>query len=119
MNNRCIGEYHCPVLNKVVTEFTNIVAVRTTGNVFCYDLPADEPFIKEDLITIQNPNALDFDLVKKGLKLDDEDPTYNINIAGDIKQMLQELGTEKGKQTALLINYQLPLEIISGGEGSC
>ncbi|KAJ0024146.1 hypothetical protein Pint_07827 [Pistacia integerrima] len=30
------------------------------------------------------------------------DPTYNINIAGDIKQMLQELGTEKGKQTALL-----------------
>lgn len=30
------------------------------------------------------------------------DPTYNINIAGDIKQMLEELGTEKGKQTALL-----------------
>ncbi|KAJ0080396.1 hypothetical protein Patl1_23334 [Pistacia atlantica] len=97
------GEYHCPMLNKVVTEFTHIVAVRTTRNVFCYD----------------NPNALDFDLVKKDLKLDDEDPTYNINIAGDIKQMLQELGTEKGKQTALLIKYQLPLEIISGGEGYC
>lgn len=32
----------------------------------------------------------------------DSDPTYNINVAGDIKQMLQELGTEKGKQTALL-----------------
>ncbi|KAJ0040123.1 hypothetical protein Pint_27885 [Pistacia integerrima] len=123
------GEYHCPVLNKVFTEFTHIVAVRTTGNVFCYDaikelniktknwkeLLTDEPFTKEDLITIQNPNALDnkvtldFDHVKKGLKLDDEelkkmnsDPTYNINIAGDIKQMLQELGTEKGKQTALL-----------------
>ncbi|KAJ0097357.1 hypothetical protein Patl1_28514 [Pistacia atlantica] len=123
------GEYHCPVLNKVFTEFTHIVAVRTTGNVFCYDaikelniktknwkeLITDEPFTKEDLITIQNPNALDnkvtldFDHVKKGLKLDDEelkkmnsDPTYNINIAGDIKQMLQELGTEKGKQTALL-----------------
>lgn len=26
----------------------------------------------------------------------------NINIAGDIKQMLEELGTEKGKQAALL-----------------
>lgn len=123
------GEYHCPVLNKVFTEFTHIVAVKTTGNVFCFEaikelniktknwkeLLTDEPFTKEDLITIQNPNSLDtkvtldFDHVKKGLKVDDEelrkmdsDPTYNINVAGDIKQMLQELGTEKGKQTALL-----------------
>lgn len=31
-----------------------------------------------------------------------EDPTYNINVSGDIKQMLQELGTEKAKQAALL-----------------
>lgn len=29
------------------------------------------------------------------------DPTYSINVSGDIKQMLEELGTEKGKQTAL------------------
>ncbi|KAL5819792.1 hypothetical protein ACOSQ4_023634 [Xanthoceras sorbifolium] len=122
------GEFHCPVLNKVFTEYTHIVAVKTTGNVFCYEaikelniktknwkeLLTDEPFTKEDLITIQNPNALDgkitleFDHVKKGLKLDDEelkrmssDPTYNINITGDIKQMLKELGTEKGRETAL------------------
>ncbi|KDP32077.1 hypothetical protein JCGZ_12538 [Jatropha curcas] len=122
------GEYHCPVLNKVFTEFTHIVAVKTTGNVFCYEaikelniktknwkeLLTDEPFTKEDLITIQNPNVLDskvtldFDHVKKGLKIDDEelkkmssDPTYNINISGDIKQMLEELGTEKGRETAL------------------
>ncbi|EEF37103.1 peptidyl-prolyl cis-trans isomerase CYP65 isoform X1 [Ricinus communis] len=122
------GEYHCPVLNKVFTEFTHIVAVKTTGNVFCYEaikelniktknwreLLTDEPFSKEDLITIQNPNALDtrvtldFDHVKQGLKVDDEelkhmssDPAYNINISGDIKQMLEELGTEKGRQTAL------------------
>lgn len=32
----------------------------------------------------------------------ESDPTYNINVAGDIKQMLQELGTEKGQETALL-----------------
>lgn len=31
-----------------------------------------------------------------------EDPTYNINVRGDIKQMLKELGTEKGKAAALL-----------------
>lgn len=123
------GEFHCPVLNKVFTEFTHIVAVKTTGNVFCYEaikelnlktknwkeLLTDEPFTREDLITIQNPNALDskvlydFDHVKHNLKVDDEelkklesDPTYNINVRGDIKQMLKELGTEKGKEIALL-----------------
>ena len=32
------GEYHCPVLNKVFTEFTHIVAVKTTGNVFCFEV---------------------------------------------------------------------------------
>lgn len=26
-----------------------------------------------------------------------DDPTYNINISGDLKQMIKELGTEKGK----------------------
>ncbi|MED6194771.1 cytochrome P450 monooxygenase 65 [Stylosanthes scabra] len=122
------GEYQCPVLNKVFTEFTHIVAVKTTGNVFCYEavkelniktknwkeLLTDEPFTKDDLITIQNPNALDkkvlldFDHVKNSLKVDDEeiqkmksDPTHNINVSGDIKQMLLELGTEKGKETAM------------------
>ncbi|XP_051127389.1 peptidyl-prolyl cis-trans isomerase CYP65 [Andrographis paniculata] len=122
------GEYHCPVLNKVFTEFTHIVAVKTTGNVFCYEaikelniktknwkeLLTDEPFTRVDIVTIQNPNALDsrvlvdFDHVKKNLKVDDEelkkmesDPSYNININGDIKQMLKELGTEKAKEIAL------------------
>ncbi|XP_042379068.1 peptidyl-prolyl cis-trans isomerase CYP65-like [Zingiber officinale] len=122
------GEYQCPVLNKVFTEFTHIIAVKTTGNVFCYEaikelnlktknwkeLLTDEPFTKDDLITIQNPNALDskvlsdFDHVRNNLAVDNEDlkkmsedPTYNINISGDIKQMLQELGTEKGKLVAL------------------
>ncbi|KAA8535327.1 hypothetical protein F0562_030330 [Nyssa sinensis] len=40
-----------------------------------------------------------------GLRLNDEelkrmdsDPTYNINISGDSKQMLKELGTEKAKE---------------------
>ena len=30
------GEYACPVLNKVFTESTHIVAVKTSGNVYCY-----------------------------------------------------------------------------------
>ncbi|PKA58183.1 Peptidyl-prolyl cis-trans isomerase-like 2 [Apostasia shenzhenica] len=51
---------------------------------------------------------MEFDHVQKNLKLDDdelrrmrEDPTYNINVSGDIKQMLLDLGTEKAKQVAL------------------
>lgn len=36
------------------------------------------------------------------LKKMESDPTYNINVSGDIKQMLAELGTEKGKKTASL-----------------
>ncbi|XWS41770.1 hypothetical protein CRYUN_Cryun17cG0111700 [Craigia yunnanensis] len=72
------GEYHCPVLNKVFTEYTHIVAVKTTGNAIkelniktknWKELLTDEPFAKEDIITIQ---------------------------------MLAELGTEKARQTALL-----------------
>ena len=30
------GEYECPVLNKVFTDSTHIVAVKTSGNVYCY-----------------------------------------------------------------------------------
>ncbi|QCD93709.1 peptidyl-prolyl cis-trans isomerase-like 2 [Vigna unguiculata] len=43
------------------------------------ELLTDEPFTRDDLITIQNPNALDdrvlldFDHVKNDLKVDDED----------------------------------------------
>lgn len=31
----------------------------------------------------------------------ESDPTYNINVRGDIKQMLKELKTEKGRELAL------------------
>eukprot|EP00246_Nothoceros_aenigmaticus_P009113 TRINITY_DN24435_c0_g1_i1.p1 TRINITY_DN24435_c0_g1~~TRINITY_DN24435_c0_g1_i1.p1 ORF type:complete len:596 (+),score=117.61 TRINITY_DN24435_c0_g1_i1:149-1936(+) len=128
-NKNADGEYQCPVLHKVFTEFTHIVAVKTTGNVFCYEavkelniktknwkeLLTDEPFSRDDIITIQDPNKLDtkvltdFDHVKGDLKLDDEelrklqeDPTYNINMSDEVRRTMRELGTEKGKQVALL-----------------
>eukprot|EP00250_Pteridium_aquilinum_P017048 c23429_g1_i1 orf=84-1328(+) len=125
------GEYQCPVLHKVFTEYTHIVAVRTTGNVFSHEaikelnvkpknwkeLLTDEPFSKNDIITIQDPNSntkilTEFDHVKQDLKVDDEaiqrlkeDPAYTMNLSGlsgDTKSMLQELGTEKAKETAKL-----------------
>ena len=39
------GEYACPVLNKVFTESTHIVAVKTSGHVYCYQA-VDELNIK-------------------------------------------------------------------------
>ncbi|GBN08273.1 Peptidyl-prolyl cis-trans isomerase-like 2, partial [Araneus ventricosus] len=67
------GKYHCPVLFKVFNENSHIVAVKTTGNVFSYeaveqlnlrsknfkDLLTDEPFTKNDIITIQDPSNLE------------------------------------------------------------
>eukprot|EP00249_Psilotum_nudum_P018745 c26942_g1_i1 orf=344-2128(+) len=123
------GEYQCPVLHKVFTEFSHIVCIKTTGNVFSYEairelnikpkswkeLLTDEPFNREDIISIQDPNTLDtrvltdFDHVRKDLKLDDEelkklreDPAYFMNLSGDTKAMLRELGTEKGREAAKL-----------------
>jgi hypothetical protein len=63
------GVWHCPVLYKVFNQNTHIVAIKTTGNVFCYDavhelnikaknyfdLLTGEPFKKSDIITLQNP----------------------------------------------------------------
>mmetsp|Transcript_1198 Transcript_1198/g.1951 ORF Transcript_1198/g.1951 Transcript_1198/m.1951 type:complete len:562 (+) Transcript_1198:133-1818(+) len=63
------GLWHCPVLFKVFNNNTHIVAIRTTGNVFCFeavdelnlkaknftDLLTGEPFKKSDIITLQNP----------------------------------------------------------------
>jgi len=67
------GEYECPVLNKTFTDSTHIVAVKTSGNVFCFqaidelnvkpknwkDLLTDEKFTRKDLITIQDPMNLE------------------------------------------------------------
>lgn len=32
-----VGEYHCPVTFKVFNDFSHIIAVRETGNVFSYE----------------------------------------------------------------------------------
>ena len=61
------NQLQCPVLFKVLTENSHVVAIRTTGNVFSYeaveqlnlkaknlrDLLTDEPFTRPDIITLQ------------------------------------------------------------------
>jgi peptidyl-prolyl cis-trans isomerase-like protein 2 len=63
-------EHHCPVMFKVFTPHTRIVAVKTSGHVYCYeaienlcyktknmkDLLTDTPFTKADVITLQDPH---------------------------------------------------------------
>ncbi|EFN51543.1 hypothetical protein CHLNCDRAFT_49208 [Chlorella variabilis] len=110
------GEYACPVLGKVFTEHTHIVAVRPTGNVYCWeaveelclkpknmrDLLTDEPFTRKDLIHLQDPlnlsgrNLAEFDHVKRELVVDEEaraaeeeDPMFYIKGATeDTKRVL-------------------------------
>ena len=71
------GAYHCPILNKVFTEHTAIVAVRTKGGDACNvysrqaveelnlrpkhfrDLLTDLEFSRRDVITLQDPLNLD------------------------------------------------------------
>ena len=65
------GEYCCPVLGKVFTPHSRIVAVRPTGHVYSgeavdelnvkarnwRDLQTGEPFSRADLVTLQDPGA--------------------------------------------------------------
>lgn len=109
--------YHCPVLFKPFTKNSHIVAIRTTGNVYCYeaveqlnikgknwkDLLNDTPFARTDIITIQDPNNLKkfnistFHHIKNNLRVETE---------GDI------LLTYNFKQYPLIdveINYTIPI----------
>uniref|UniRef100_A0A7P0T896 Nitric oxide synthase-interacting protein n=1 Tax=Homo sapiens TaxID=9606 RepID=A0A7P0T896_HUMAN len=116
------GKYHCPVLFTVFTNNTHIVAVRTTGNVYAYeaveqlnikaknfrDLLTDEPFSRQDIITLQDPTNLDkfnvsnFYHVKNNMKIIDpdeekakQDPSYYLkNTNAETRETLQELYKE-------------------------
>lgn len=85
-------EYHCPVLFKLFSKNSHIVAIRTTGNVYSYeaieqlniksknwkDLIDDTPFNRADIITIQDPNNLNkfnisnFHHIKNNLRVETE-----------------------------------------------
>lgn len=123
------GEYHCPVLHKVFTESTHIVAIRPTGNVFCFeaveelnikprfwkDLLTDQTFSRKDIIHLQDPtnlakhNMSQFDHVKKDIRLisDEEraalekDPSHHINTTSEDAQRVMSSLTATTSGTAL------------------
>jgi len=67
------GEYVDPVTRKVFTDFSKIVAIKTSGRVYLWDtveqlnikaknmrdLVSDEEFTRGDLIILQDPNNLE------------------------------------------------------------
>ncbi|XP_065211113.1 RING-type E3 ubiquitin-protein ligase PPIL2 [Planococcus citri] len=87
------GEYHCPVLYKVFTNQSHMVANSKSGNVFSYeaveqlniktksfkDLITDEPFQRSDLIILQDPtdlskfNIMSFHHVKNNFRVETEE----------------------------------------------
>lgn len=124
------GEYDCPVLGKVFNQNTHIVAIGTTGNVYCWDaikelclkpknlhdLITDEPFTKKDIIHLQDPNNIsgkniaEFDHVKHGRHIEDEseiekreaDPMFGIrNIDEGTRRALAALGTSEASAAAM------------------
>jgi peptidyl-prolyl cis-trans isomerase-like protein 2 len=107
------GKFHCPITFKEFTDFTHIVAIRPSGNVYSYDaveelnlrpknfrdLIDDTPFKKEDIITIQDPNNLErrnlnnFHFLQTGMTMeeDDGDKLKNIQLPEKSKKMLRSL----------------------------
>ncbi|CAG0918790.1 unnamed protein product [Notodromas monacha] len=110
------GEYQCPVLFRSFTNNSEIVAIKTTGNVYSReaveqlniktknwkDLLNDEPFARTDIIEIQSPNNLeksnvsDFYHVKHNLRTivaeDDGKSTLKSSaISSDAKAIVAEM----------------------------
>ena len=86
------GEFHCPVMFKVLNNNVHVAAIKTTGNVYAYeaveemniktknwkDLLNDEPFVRNDIIVLQDPkdyskfNLAKFHHIKNSIKVDNE-----------------------------------------------
>lgn len=115
-------DYHCPVLFKPFTKNSHIVAIQKSGNVYCYeaveqlnikgknykDLINDTPFVRSDIITIQDPNNLgkfnisNFHHIKNNLRVETEeeialkkDPHARLKtVSAETKDILEELEKE-------------------------
>uniref|UniRef100_A0A6B2L1Y4 Uncharacterized protein n=1 Tax=Arcella intermedia TaxID=1963864 RepID=A0A6B2L1Y4_9EUKA len=109
------GKFHCPITYKEFTDFTHIVAIKTSGNVYSYeavenlnikpkcwkDLISEVPFTKADIIHLQDPNdntkkeANTYFHVLKGLtpghQDDDKDPLKNITLTSTSEKIFREI----------------------------
>lgn len=124
MSKNADGKYQCPVIFKEFNETTHIVAVRTTGNVYSFeavdelnfkaknlkDLINDQPFTRQDVITLQEPtnniekqNISKFYYLQNSLKWNDDEATdkdgkANLNMASMNQIMSATLKEMKEKE---------------------
>lgn len=121
------SRFQCPALFRPFTKNSHIVAIATSGNVFCWeaieqlniktknwkDLINDQPFTRKDIITIQDPSHIEkFDISKfffilnklrvetEEEKAEKKDPTGRIQkMSIEARETLQELAaTYKEKE---------------------
>ncbi|CAI2365354.1 unnamed protein product [Moneuplotes crassus] len=103
------GEYYCPITGKIFNEYSHIVAIKETGEVYSYDaydnLRNVEPFSKQKIITLQNPNEPDrnineFYCFKNGDDLNFEPKTENtMNLTNSQKKLMSKIQKEAGTLT--------------------
>ena len=111
------NEYYCPVTKKVFNEYSHIIAIKETGNVYSYeayeelnkkldsynDLLTDEPFNPKNVIVLQNPkapdrNINDFFYVKNGDEVNFEDKTETtMNLTNSQKKLIDKIQKEGGQ----------------------
>ncbi|TYJ53572.1 peptidyl-prolyl cis-trans isomerase-like 2 [Cryptococcus floricola] len=120
------GNLHDPITYKVFSPHIHIVFLKNTGNVFDMsslqllaikpktwrDLVNDEPFKREDIVTIQDPENLgardlrEYDYVKNELKVNDDDmagdPLKGINVdaAGGASKVLKMIAEKTRAEQA-------------------
>ncbi|GAA5991894.1 hypothetical protein JCM5350_001966 [Sporobolomyces pararoseus] len=114
------GQYHDPVTFKIFNDHTAIAAIKTSGNVYAResidrlnvkpgnwnDLMTDEPFVRKDIITLQDPlnvQAKDlskFDYVRRNLEVKNEDDSLSgINVeASGIGRVLKSIAEKEKKE---------------------
>ncbi|XP_031426157.1 RING-type E3 ubiquitin-protein ligase PPIL2 [Clupea harengus] len=131
------GKYHCPVLYTIFNNNSHIVTNKVTGNVYSNeaveqlniktksfrDLLTDEPFTRQDLITLQDPtnldkfNVSDFFHVKNNLKvLDPEEekakllPDYHLKTTNmETRETLAELYRDYKGDELLASTMKVPV----------
>ncbi|WVQ76076.1 peptidyl-prolyl cis-trans isomerase-like 2 [Cryptococcus sp. DSM 104548] len=132
------GNLHDPITYKVFSPHIHIVFLKNTGNVFDMsslqllaikpktwrDLVNDEPFKREDIVTIQDPKNLgardlrEYDYVKNELKVNDDDmagdPLKGINVdaAGGASKFLRMIAEKTRAEQAA----EMPPPVVTEGK---
>ena len=109
------NEYYCPILKKAFNEYSHIIAIRETGNVFSYeaydelnrklesynDLLTEEPFDPKKILVLQNPkepdrNINDFYFITNGDDINFEATTEStMNLTNSQAKLINKIQTQE------------------------